>query len=188
MLPNPRQQELQTVAQLIKVLLLRNVVLCALLARPGQRRGLTALGNGGARDGRVGGPRGALLEVQDGDEPHARLVQGHEEDGKCLVDVDEELARLLVKDGRVDGDVDVGAQCAVPAVDAEEEPSRVDIGGQRREAALLEGGDVAEGVREGGVGEEVFGEGVLLLLGGAGGEGCDDGADFADGMFHGGDL
>lgn len=39
---------------------------------------------------------------------------------------------------------------------------------------------MAEGVGEGGIGGEVFGERVLLLLGGAGGEGGDDGGDFLD--------
>lgn len=60
------------------------------MARASERRG----GGFAAVDGVT---RGALIEVEDGDEAHARLVEGNEPDGEGLVDGYVEEAGALVE-------------------------------------------------------------------------------------------
>lgn len=84
-----------------------------------------------------------------------------------------------LRTGRVDRNVNVWAQRAVPPIDGEDDPEGVDVAGER-DGALGEGRDAAVGVGEGGVAEEVGIEGGLLLVWAAGGEGSDYVANLSD--------
>jgi hypothetical protein len=85
---------------------------------------------------------------------------------------------------RTDGinlNVDSGAEDAVPPVDHEDEPSRGEgVAARQGDGDGGDGGDVAEGVGEGGFGEEVGVYSAFLLGGGALDEGLYDGADLLD--------
>lgn len=83
----------------------------------------------------------------------------------------------FVSTTRLDFHLNVGAENAVPAVDHEDQPARVD-GEEEGDLNVAERRDVAEGVGEGGVLCKVGIEGILLLLRGALNQVPDDGPDF----------
>lgn len=70
-------------------------------------------------------------------------------------------------------------QCPIPPINRQNHPQRVHAA-RERDRALGKGRHAAKGVREGGVGEEVGVEGLLLLVGRALAEGRDDAGDFFD--------
>lgn len=130
---------------------------------------------------------GAFVQSEDCDQLHIGLPegQGDEPQGECLANGEVEQAVVSIHDGRVDGQIDVRAEDAVPLEDVLEKSERVelvaeDFGGER--------GDSTQWVDEKGIGSEVLIKRILLIFNGLRAEVPDDATDLSCRAVHGRDL
>lgn len=130
---------------------------------------------------------GAFVQSEDCNQLHVGLPQGqgNEPQGECLANGQVEQAVVSIHDGRVDGQIDVRAEDAVPLENVLEKRERVelvtqDFGG--------EGGDPTQRMDEEGIGCEVLIKRILLIFDGLRAEVPDDATDLSCWALHGRDL
>lgn len=127
---------------------------------------------------------GAFFQSEDCDQLHVGLPEGqrNEPQGEGLANGQVEQAVVMIHDGRVDGQIDVRAEDAVPLEDVPEKGQRVelvtqDFGG--------EGGDPTQWMDEEGIGGEVLIKRILLIFDGLRAEIPDDATNLRCWAVHG---